>query len=227
MTGTRTEPQAHPFSCPLCADQQPKQPVQGKDHRSYFLCSVCRLIFADPHSRLTAEQEKAYYGTHENSIKQPGYVRFLRQIITPTLPWLRPGMRGLDYGCGPGPTLSELLRREGMICEDYDPFFYPQKPHGSYDFIFSTECFEHFHEPAADIRKITDLLKSGGILAVMTEQWQNLPQFNRWYYTTDPSHTSYFHRSTMDYICRKFSLEIIRTVKNRIVLFRKSESAYR
>ncbi|GAB6089484.1 class I SAM-dependent methyltransferase [Spirochaeta dissipatitropha] len=214
-------PQSPHISCPLCADQQEKQQVQGKDTRRYFLCPTCRLIFIDPASRLTPEAEKSYYGTHENSIEQPGYVRFLQQIITPTLAWLRTGMRGLDYGCGPGPTLSELLRREGMHCDDYDPLFRPQKPQGPYDFIFSTECFEHFYEPVHDIQQITELLKQDGILAVMTEQWQDLPQFRQWYYTTDPSHSSYFHRQTMDYVAARFSLQIIQEVKNRIIIFRK------
>lgn len=213
--------QVHDITCPLCADKQSKQPVQGKDTRRYFLCHSCQLIFTDPASRLTAEEEKTYYGTHENSIEQPGYVRFLQQIITPVLPMLKTGMHGLDYGCGPGPTLSELLRREGMHCDDYDPFFRPQKPHGPYDFIFSTECFEHFYEPARDIQQITELLKPRGILAVMTEQWQTLPQFRQWYYTTDPSHSSYFHRQTMDYVANRYSLQIVQEIKNRIIIFRK------
>jgi len=34
-------------------------------------------------------------------------------------------LHGLDYGCGPGPTLSVMLREKGFKMADYDPFFKP------------------------------------------------------------------------------------------------------
>jgi hypothetical protein len=34
-------------------------------------------------------------------------------------------LHGLDYGCGPGPTLSSMFREKGFKMADYDLFFKP------------------------------------------------------------------------------------------------------
>jgi len=69
-------------------------------------------------------QERARYQTHNNSLDCPGYVKFLKPALSSVMGQVAVGSRGLDFGCGPGPTLSVLLRREGYPCEDYDPLFY-------------------------------------------------------------------------------------------------------
>ena len=68
--------------CPLCSDQGPHQQLQGADKRRYFSCSQCSLAFADPQQWLSADDEKAYYATHENSIEDAGYVQFLQHLLT-------------------------------------------------------------------------------------------------------------------------------------------------
>ncbi len=83
--------------------------------------------------------------------------------IDPALPYLTAGMTGLDYGCGPTPTLSVMLRREGIRCEDYDPFFVGHPLQKTFDFVFSTEAFEHFFHPGREIRKIRALTPRQGI----------------------------------------------------------------
>jgi len=72
--------------------------------------------------------EEARYKAHQNSPQDAGYVRFLNQAITPALPYLNGSMRGLDYGCGPTPTLSGLLNAHGLYCENYDPYFFTASP---------------------------------------------------------------------------------------------------
>ena len=77
-----------------------------------------------------------------------------------------------------------LVRRRRIACDDYDPLFadHPFRP--PYDFIFATECLEHFHNPESEIRRISSLLKPGGLLGTMTERWTTLEQFPNWYYTS-------------------------------------------
>lgn len=180
------------------------------------------LIFADPEQRCSGAEEKQRYETHENSIEQSGYVAFLERVLDPVLPNLRAGDRGLDYGCGPGPTLSALVRNKGIHCEDYDPFFFPTPPKPPYDFIFCTECFEHFHEPHRDITAISNLLSPGGWLGVMTERWTDLARFRHWYYTRDPTHTSFFHQHSMEHLAASHGLDITWMDRNRVVIFRKT-----
>ncbi|MDZ7649747.1 MAG: hypothetical protein U5K54_22820 [Cytophagales bacterium] len=117
------------------------------------------MIFVDPKQHIAFEQEKARYEFHNNSDKDAGYVKFLDQIIQPSLPFLNSSMIGLDYGCGPNPTLSGLLARQNLICHNYDPLFGFSHPLEVYDFLFSTETVEHFRYPKSDFMKMDALLK--------------------------------------------------------------------
>jgi SAM-dependent methyltransferase len=183
------------------------------------------LIFVDPAHFLSPEREKARYATHENGIKNEGYVAFLYRLLRPMLPLLDAKMRGLDYGSGPGPTLSVLARQHGIACEDYDPFFANRPLHPPYDFIFSTECFEHFHQPAKEFQRIHDLLKPGGLLGIMTEHWTTLPAFAEWYYTKDPTHVSFYHANTFDFACNRFEFKSVWRDDKRVVILRRHSAA--
>ena len=61
---------------------------------------------------------------------------------------------GLDFGCGPGPTLSLMLEGQGHQLALFD-IYYADNPlllQGSYDFITGTEVVEphttHTHTPS-------------------------------------------------------------------------------
>ncbi|MEX2114104.1 MAG: methyltransferase domain-containing protein, partial [Pirellulales bacterium] len=131
-------------ACSLCRAEQEFAVIAGSDTRRYYHCDACSLIFVDPRDYLSPPEQIARYRTHQNSIHSAGYVAFLRRIVDPMLPYLDTSMRGLDFGCGPGPTLSLLVERQGIACANYDPFFAPNELQPPYDFIFATECFEHF-----------------------------------------------------------------------------------
>ncbi|MCD8521418.1 MAG: class I SAM-dependent methyltransferase [Saccharospirillaceae bacterium] len=207
--------------CPLCQAGGPHPSVKGADKRRYFACGQCSLAFADPQQRLSAADEKAYYATHENSIDDAGYVQFLQHLLTPLLPLLTPGMQALDYGCGPGPTLSKLLAAAGIACDDYDPFFFPARLRRQYDVITATECFEHFHNPHTELSRLSGLLCEGGYLGLMTSRWTDAEYFSRWHYTRDPTHVVFMQEKTPDWIARHFGWEIVWRDSPRVVIFRK------
>lgn len=212
--------------CPLCAEVQQAKELQGPDDRKLYLCRQCQLIFSARQDLPAAAFEKAHYMRHENSISNEGYVQFLNKAITPALPYLRAGMRGLDYGCGPGPTLSVLLRNRGCAMDDYDPFFFPELKAGQvYDFIFATECFEHFFAPATEMQRIGQLLKANGFLIVMTQQWQQLSALPTWYYAKDPTHVVFYHRRTFNWIAAQYGWEIIYTDDKSVIIFKKLKSS--
>jgi hypothetical protein len=131
-------------ACPLCGAIKELLFVQGPDKRKYIFCATCFLIYVDKQDLLNKEDERKRYLTHNNSVDQEGYVQFLSQAIDPALKFLAKDMVGVDYGGGPGPTLSTLLLRKGYECEDYDPFFMEHDLEKKFDFIFCTEAFEHF-----------------------------------------------------------------------------------
>jgi cyclopropane fatty-acyl-phospholipid synthase-like methyltransferase len=38
---------------------------------------------------------------------------FLSQVFNPVMVHLKKGAKGLDFGCGPGPTLSLMFEKQG------------------------------------------------------------------------------------------------------------------
>ena len=86
--------------CPLCAHGV--EPYSEDRRRAYFRCPRCDLVSADPQSHLDAPAEWGYYDLHENDPADQGCRRFLGRLAGPILGRLNLGMRGLDYGCGPG-----------------------------------------------------------------------------------------------------------------------------
>jgi SAM-dependent methyltransferase len=210
--------------CPLCLVSGQTTEVHGADRRRYYLCGNCSLIFTDPEHDLSPAEAKAFYLTHENSSENSGYVNFLNRVVQPMLAHLDRGMRGLDYGCGPGPTVSLLVQRQGIACDDYDPLFADRPLRPPYDFIFSTECFEHFRRPEVELRRISSLLRPAGLLGVMTERWTTLEAFANWYYTRDPTHVCFYHAKTLDFVCRQFSFTPVWMDASRVAILRRNSS---
>jgi hypothetical protein len=211
--------------CPLCSSAGPFQVLTSAIHIPYYLCDTCALIFMDWAFLPAPETEKEHYQTHENGPQYAGYVAFLNQAIAPTLPYLETGMRGLDYGCGPGPTIQPILKSEGIDCENYDPFFYPVEPKGCFDFIFATEVIEHFFSPGQELNRIRGLLKPGGILTIMTETWDDPANFSDWYYAKDFTHVSFYHADTIDFICDVFGFIPLHRENPRVSVLRMEAKA--
>ncbi|QUN05477.1 class I SAM-dependent methyltransferase [Shewanella yunxiaonensis] len=211
--------------CPLCGDGGDKPQVAARVARRYLRCDCCKLIYLNPTERLALADERAYYATHENSIDDAGYVAFLRRLLDPVLPWLKPTWQGLDYGCGPGPTMSKLLAQQGIHCDDYDPAFFPITLKPQYDFILASECFEHFHQPDVELKKLTARLKPGGILGIMTDRWRDEDQFYEWHYTRDPTHCSFFHLDSFHWLCERFQLRLRFHDERRVVILQKLPDA--
>ncbi len=210
------------YTCPLCGSLA-KTPIEAVDKREYLCCDQCRLISVPPAFHPNDEAARSYYQTHENGIQYPGYVAFLNNAIHPTLPFLSGRSEILDYGCGPEPTLSILLEREGHHCSNYDPLFFPELPAGPFDAIFATECFEHFVNPELEMNRIIGLLKPGGILTIMTILWLSPERFRNWHYTRDMTHISFYHRDTIRYLCRTFGFQVLDTDDRRLFVLRKTD----
>ncbi len=207
--------------CPLCNFVSFQSKVQGPKGRLFHLCDNCMLVFEGKSNLPGWNEEKDRYLEHENSIHQEGYVRHLNQAIKPALKYLKQGAKGIDYGCGPVPTLNKLLDNKGFSCEIYDPIFFPENPLGTYDYVFATECFEHFFRPAHELQKLWGLLKPGGILVVMTQLWNDTAKIKSWRYATDPTHVVFYHEQTFRFIAAHYSLETLEIKNDRVVILQK------
>jgi hypothetical protein len=190
--------------------------------RGYLDCGRCGLIQMAVADRPDRRTERAHYGTHENDPGDEGYRAFLRRLADPLAARLPAGAEGLDYGSGPGPTLSLMLAERGFAMAIYDPFFAPDRGvlSRTYDFITCTETAEHFFRPGREFERLDGLLRPGGWLGLMTELYEEGRPFREWRYARDPTHVSLYRRRTMDWIADRFGWELEVPGWN-VVLFRK------
>lgn len=212
----------HEHLCPLCHSPAPADLLTSGDGRLCRSCAHCGLISVEREFLPTRQREKERYLKHDNGVEHEGHVRFLAQAVTPALGYLRAGMRGLDYGCGPVPTLSKMLAPHDLSCDDYDPLFFNKIPAKDYDFVFCTEVLEHLFDPGRDIRNIRSLLKPGGLWVIMTELWSDSENFKAWPYTRDLTHVCFYHAKTFDFICREFGFELVHGDGRRVIILRKN-----
>ncbi len=211
----------HSLTCPLCGTGGAAAFARVGGDR-YHRCDRCALVFLDPAAHLDAARERARYETHENDAADPGYRAFLDRLAVPLAARLDLGARGLDYGSGPGPTLSVMLGERGFPTAVYDPFFAPDEEvlRATYDFVTCTETAEHFFEPAVEFERFDALLRPGGWLGLMTGLFTEDIDFETWWYVRDPTHVAFYAPETLRWIAGRFAWDL-ETPADNVALFRK------
>ena len=154
--------------------------------------------------------EKAQYDLHENRYDDLDYRNFLNRLAKPLLERLEPNSVGLDFGCGPGPTLSLILEEAGHWVSIYDPIYYPDINllSQSYDFITATEVFEHQHQPEKDLKVLFNALNTGGWLGIMTKRVLDKESFTKWHYIQDPTHVCFWSETTFQWLSKKWGSSV-------------------
>mgnify|MGYP001944643262 CR=1 FL=1 len=228
------------FSCPLCHSNstelwhiQTHKPLIG---REYHRCKVCDLIFVPSIFHWDKPAEIAIYQQHENNPNDLGYRKFLDRIKQPMLQQLallkksqkitnkpQAKITGLDFGCGPGPTLSLMFAEVRVSCANYDLYFanHPELLEQKYDFIVSTEVFEHLAQPADVMNQLVSCLKPEGILGIMTQRPRDLAAFQNWRYLADPTHISFFSEACFKWLAKHWQLEQV-YLGSDVVLLKKT-----
>jgi hypothetical protein len=176
----------------------------------------------DPDDRLRSVDEHERYLLHENDPSDSLYREFLNRLAGPLIERLSPGVAGLDYGSGPGPTLSLMFEEQGYRMDNYDPYFASDETvlDRTYDFITCSETAEHFYDPRKEFGKLDRLLVRGGWLGLMTEILQD-QVFEEWRYAREATHVSFYRPSTIDWIADQFRWRVERAGPN-VILFQKS-----
>lgn len=197
-------------TCPLCAAANTV--LYHRDRRrDYHRCSDCALVFVPPAFRLSAAEERAVYDQHQNSPDDPGYRRFLSRLADPLCQRLAPGARGLDFGSGPGPTLSVMLAEAGHPMAIYDPFYAPDASvlEATYDFITATEVVEHLFAPGETLARLVGQLHPGGWLGLMTKRVTTRDAFVAWHYILDPTHVCFFSDASLNWLANHLEMELL------------------
>ena len=210
------------MACPLCGSLECVE-IHRDRRRGYLRCAGCGLIHVSPEARLDAAAERSRYALHRNHPGDDGYRRFLSRLADPLLAVVPVGAVGLDFGCGPGPVLAEMLRAAGRPTAIYDPFFAPDEAvwTRTYDFITASEVFEHLFDPAAELNRLFAALKPGGVLAVMTSFVPASPEaFANWHYLLDETHVCFYDRRVFEYIADRWSAAARFPADNVVMLCR-------
>ena len=209
--------------CPLCKETGYSEFFHSDRKRKYFRCGSCDVTYVPPLYLLSPEAEKEEYDKHQNSPDDDGYRKFLSRLFVPLQERISPISHGLDFGSGPGPTLSVMFEEAGHQMSLFDLFYAPdtQTLQKQYDFITASEVVEHLHNPAAEFALLWSVLKPGGWLGIMTKLALDKSAFSRWHYKNDPTHVCFFSRQTMKWLAEKWQTEV-QTIGKDVFLFQKS-----
>jgi len=211
--------------CPLCGNRQNKRSLFDKEMQyTYIHCPVCDLIYADTPYIPTPIRERQRYLEHDNTMDNDGYVKMLRGFLeSAVLPFASSGSV-LEFGCGPGPVLAQLLQQQGFEVDLYDPYFYCNQDwrNKEYDIITATEVFEHLSNPHKNLRQLCNVLKPDAILALMTHFHPGHKTFCQWWYRRDPTHISFYSKSSLCWIERNFPLSMIFSDDIKTVTLKKT-----
>jgi len=196
-------------ACPLCGGELtlfasvPDGPKRAGRTIAFLDCPTCRLVVRDPAVWPTPEREADYYRLHENRADDPGYRRFLAPAFARLMPMLVPGVRVLDFGCGPDSALIAMAREQGVEMAGWDPQFHPDPgvlERGPFDVITCTETVEHLHRPAEVFARLDRLLRPGGRLVIQTGFVPESAVFADWHYRRDPTHVILFRAVTFRWL---------------------------
>ena len=133
------------------------------------------------------------------------------------------GSVGLDFGSGPGPTLSVMFEEAGYEMTIFDKFYAPDIEvfNRLYDFITATEVVEHLHEPKMELERLWYLLSSGGWLGIMTKLAFDAEAFSSWHYKNDSTHICFFSKKSFRWLAGVWNAELIFADKD-VILFQKT-----
>jgi SAM-dependent methyltransferase len=129
---------------------------------------------------------------------------------------------GLDYGAGPGPTLSVMLEEQGFPMTIHDPYFAPHREalDRTYDFITCTETAEHFFDPGREFDRLDRLLRPAGWLGLMTLRPDPDTNLADWHYLRDPTHVCFYEDAALAWIAGHFGWQL-EIISNSVALFQK------
>jgi len=207
-------------SCPLCLDENSTLFHEDRS-RIYCRCTNCFLIYVPSKFHLSLQEEKSRYDLHRNDSSDPEYRKFLGRLFDPLIERLPQGAKGLDYGSGPGPTLSLMLGEAGFSTEVYDPFFADDINllRKTYDFLTCTETVEHFHHPDREFELFLKLVRKNGWIGIMTQMIENDSKFPEWHYIRDDTHVCFYSKTTFEWIAKRYDLTA-HFIGNSVVLLR-------
>ncbi len=207
--------------CPLCKTTSTEYYCSPKKREKYYSCPNCGGVFLAPFFLLSRDDEKTRYLKHQNSDVNNGYLEFIAPVVNYVMEATADTSLGLDFGSGPIPVISDLLRKRGRAINQFDLYFYPDELvlKQRYDYIMACEVVEHFREPFKEFANLRNMLKSDAFLVISTSLLEDQIDFSKWHYVRDPTHIFFYRIKTVEWIEREFKFKSSRILSNRLVVF--------
>jgi len=99
--------------CNLCRSDAASS-FDTKDNKTYWSCDICGCKYLDKSYFVDAQEEEKRYLEHNNDVSNSKYRAFLSKLSNPLKEKISLGAHGLDFGCGTGPALADMLIEEGF-----------------------------------------------------------------------------------------------------------------
>jgi SAM-dependent methyltransferase len=197
-------------------------------------CEACRYAFvADPWTDFARIYDDRYYDgkgadplvDYGFELSQPEHTircyewRGITRVVERLLDGLT-GVRWLDFGCGNGGLVRYVLANteaeacgfeEGSIADKAREQGIPilsanqlAQRHAGFDVVTAIEVIEHTIDPIAELRRIRELLRPGGLLFLTTGNAAPFAdRLSRWSYVVPEIHVSFFEPPTLEYAMRE------------------------
>lgn len=194
------------------------------EEKEYFECPECKAVFLAAAYQPTQLEELERYQLHENDVHDLDYQNFVRPLVEEIQADFTTQSEGLDFGCGPGPVATKLLRDKDYKLKVYDPYFFDivENLDFKYDFIICCEVMEHFHQPRAEFERLFNLLNARGKLYAKTSliDEEIKLDFCNWGYKNDPTHVFFYTIETLRWITNHFRFANL-SIRNDFFVFEK------
>lgn len=211
--------------CPSCLSDNIKV-LKGYEDFHLYRCQNCHLAF----SNLIPEEDllsRVYDQYGRNDYLSPITVQRYRDLLT-EFESFRQNNKLLDIGCGNGFFLDEALKSGWKACgtEYADKAIKINEDKGikmfrgdlssidfgdlKFDVITSFEVLEHLPDPASHLKKLTGLLRKGGLLYLTTPNFDSLNRRllkNKWNVISYPEHLCYFNKKSLNHLMEKSGMK--------------------
>jgi hypothetical protein len=192
--------------------------------KKFFRCGGCGFSFLHPDFLPSEEAALARYTLHQNDDDNEGYHHYISKIIDRALFYAGNVETVVDWGSGPNPLASKIMREKGLSVFSWDPNFSanenPRK--AFYDAGICIEAAEHFINPQKDFAAFFAALKLGAYAFIHTHLAPNDDDdFLRWWYTEDITHVSFYNKRSLEILGNMNRAKLITIEDNKLVVFRK------